>query len=175
MSHHTLLEAKRPDPDQVLVDIADYVLNYDVSQSQEALETARYCLLDSLGCAMLALSYPACTKLLGPLVPGTIVPHGAKVPGTKKKRAVTYSIDYSLCSLCGLCVDLRLLNLPAPAHILGRAWRAEGGRMAGRLASECGVDVASALLRLDLGAAAAQVCDVGGGGVRETTHRKERP
>ncbi len=82
MSHHTLLEAKRPDPDQVLVDIADYVLNYDVSQSQEALETARYCLLDSLGCAMLALSYPACTKLLGPIVPGAVMAGGVKVPGT---------------------------------------------------------------------------------------------
>jgi 2-methylcitrate dehydratase len=72
----------RPDPDQVLVDIADYVLNYSVT-SQEAYETARLCLMDTLGCGLEALSYPACTKLLGPLVPGTLVPNGARVPGTQ--------------------------------------------------------------------------------------------
>ncbi|KAG0162254.1 hypothetical protein DFQ30_002523, partial [Apophysomyces sp. BC1015] len=71
----------RPEPDSVLVDIVDYVLNYRVD-STLALETARHCLLDTLGCGLEALSYPACTKLLGPLVPGTIVPHGARVPGT---------------------------------------------------------------------------------------------
>ncbi len=71
----------RPAPDQVLVDIVDYVLNYRV-ESALALETARHCLIDTLGCGLEALSYPACTKLLGPIVPGTIVPHGAKVPGT---------------------------------------------------------------------------------------------
>src|SRR5229473_1952584 len=72
----------RPKPDQVLVDIADYVSGYKVS-SKEAYDTARYCLLDTLGCGLEALSYPACTKLLGPIVPGTIVPNGAKVPGTQ--------------------------------------------------------------------------------------------
>jgi 2-methylcitrate dehydratase len=72
----------RPEPDQVLVDIADYVLSYRVD-SALALETARHCLIDTLGCGLEALSYPACTKLLGPVVPGTIVPHGAKVPGTQ--------------------------------------------------------------------------------------------
>jgi 2-methylcitrate dehydratase len=71
----------RPQPDQALVDIVDYVLNEPVS-SALALETARHCLIDTLGCGLEALSYPACTKLLGPIVPGTIVPHGAKVPGT---------------------------------------------------------------------------------------------
>ncbi|CAB3798617.1 2-methylcitrate dehydratase [Paraburkholderia caffeinitolerans] len=71
----------RPQPDRVLVDIVDYVLDFEVD-SALALSTARYCLLDTLGCGLEALSYPACTKLLGPLVPGTIVPHGAKVPGT---------------------------------------------------------------------------------------------
>src|SRR5437899_12091764 len=71
-----------PEPDRVLVDIADYVVGYDVG-SREAYETARYCLLDTLGCGLEALSYPACTKLLGPIVPGTIVPNGAKVPGTQ--------------------------------------------------------------------------------------------
>src|SRR5215475_7934669 len=71
----------RPAPDQVLVDIADYVLGYDVA-SEEAYNTARLCLMDTLGCGLEALGYPACTKLLGPIVPGTVVPHGAKVPGT---------------------------------------------------------------------------------------------
>ncbi|HEY4298002.1 MAG TPA: bifunctional 2-methylcitrate dehydratase/aconitate hydratase [Paraburkholderia sp.] len=71
----------RPAPDQVLVDLVDYVLGYRVD-SALALETARHCLIDTLGCGLEALSYPACTKLLGPIVPGTIVPHGAKVPGT---------------------------------------------------------------------------------------------
>ncbi|WP_244816780.1 bifunctional 2-methylcitrate dehydratase/aconitate hydratase [Caballeronia sp. Lep1P3] len=72
----------RPDPDKVLVDIVDYVLNYDVD-STLALETARNCLIDTLGCGLEALSYPACTKLMGPIVPGTVVPNGAKVPGTQ--------------------------------------------------------------------------------------------
>lgn len=71
----------RPDPDQVLVDIADYVLNYEI-KSGLAYETARNCLIDTLGCGLEALEYPACKKLLGPVVPGTVVPHGAKVPGT---------------------------------------------------------------------------------------------
>jgi 2-methylcitrate dehydratase len=72
----------RPQPDQVLVDIADYVANYG-SASELAYETARYSLIDTLGCGLEALQYPACTKLLGPIVPGTVVPNGAKVPGTR--------------------------------------------------------------------------------------------
>jgi len=72
----------RPQPDQVLVDIADYVINYRVD-STLAYETARNCLIDTLGCGLEALDYPACTKLLGPVVPGTVVPNGAKVPGTQ--------------------------------------------------------------------------------------------
>jgi len=79
MSSH--ISNNRPDPDQVLVDIADYVLKYKVD-SDLALETAHYCFLDTIGCGFEALTYPACTKLLGPIVPGTIVPNGAKVPGT---------------------------------------------------------------------------------------------
>ena len=79
MSSH--ISNTRPQPDQVLTDIADYVLNYKI-KSDLALSTAHYCLLDTLGCGFEALTYPACTKLLGPIVPGTIVPHGAKVPGT---------------------------------------------------------------------------------------------
>src|SRR5918995_5008371 len=72
----------RPKPDKVLTLIADYVTKYEVT-SQEAYETARYCLMDTLGCGFEALEYPACTKLLGPVVPGTVVPNGAKVPGTQ--------------------------------------------------------------------------------------------
>jgi 2-methylcitrate dehydratase len=72
----------RPKPDKVLTDIADYVTKYEVT-SREAYETARYCLMDTLGCGLEALEYPACTKLLGPIVPGTVVPNGAKVPGTQ--------------------------------------------------------------------------------------------
>lgn len=71
----------RPDPDQVLADIADYVLNYEI-KSGVAYDTARNCLIDTLGCGLEALEYPACKKLLGPVVPGTVVPNGAKVPGT---------------------------------------------------------------------------------------------
>src|SRR6202789_3735071 len=69
-------------PDKVLTDIVDYVLNYEI-KSDLAYETARYCLMDPLGCGLEALQYPACTKLLGPLVPGTYVPNGARVPGTQ--------------------------------------------------------------------------------------------
>jgi len=72
----------RPGADRVLTDIADYVLGADI-QSDLAYETARHCLLDTLGCGLEALEYPACTKLLGPVVPGTVVPNGARVPGTQ--------------------------------------------------------------------------------------------
>ena len=72
----------RPKPDNVLVDIAKFVDDFTI-KSKEAYETARYCLIDTLGCGLEALEYPACTKLLGPTVPGTVVPNGAKVPGTQ--------------------------------------------------------------------------------------------
>src|SRR5215813_2293506 len=72
----------RPKADKVLVDIADYVAGYKIN-SKEAFDTARHCLIDTLGCGLEALSYPACTKLLGPIVPGTVVPNGARVPGTQ--------------------------------------------------------------------------------------------
>ena len=71
----------RPAPDQVIVDIANYVTDYEIT-STEAFDTARNCLMDTLGCGFEALDYPACTKLLGPVIAGTIVPNGAKVPGT---------------------------------------------------------------------------------------------
>ena len=79
MSSH--ISNERPQPDKVLADIADYVLQYEVSDDL-AWKTAQYCLLDTLGCGLEALTYPACVKLLGPIVPGTIVPNGARVPGT---------------------------------------------------------------------------------------------
>lgn len=80
-AHYNVDQNERPQFDKELQDIADYVLNYQV-KSTEAYQTARLCLMDSLGCAMLALRYPECTKLLGPIVPGTIVPNGVRVPGT---------------------------------------------------------------------------------------------
>src|SRR5580704_18320022 len=72
---------ERPAPDQVLTDIADYALGYEI-KSELAFSTARACLIDTLGCGLEALEYPACTKLLGPIVPGTVVPFGTRVPGT---------------------------------------------------------------------------------------------
>lgn len=72
----------RPNFDQEIIDIANYVNDYTI-HSNEAFDTARYCLMDTLGCGMLALRYPECTKLLGPIVSGTVVPHGARVPGTQ--------------------------------------------------------------------------------------------
>ncbi|MDE1895088.1 MAG: bifunctional 2-methylcitrate dehydratase/aconitate hydratase [Pseudomonadota bacterium] len=75
------ISTTRPAPDQVLADIADYVLDRSRFDGL-AFETARHCLIDTLGCGLEALEYPACTKLLGPVVAGTVVPHGAKVPGT---------------------------------------------------------------------------------------------
>ena len=67
--------------DEVIEQITDYVLNKKIT-SEEAFTTAHYCLLDTLGCGILALNYPECTKLLGPIVPGTIVPNGCRIPGT---------------------------------------------------------------------------------------------
>src|SRR6266702_7704407 len=72
----------RPPFDDLLVQITDYVAEARI-EGHEAHQTARYCPMDTLGCALLALRYPACTKLLGPVVPGTIVPQGSRVPGTK--------------------------------------------------------------------------------------------
>ena len=68
--------------DQVIVDIVDYVYDYEI-KSDLAYSTARWCLIDTLGCGLEALEYPACTKLLGPIVRGTVVPNGARVPGTQ--------------------------------------------------------------------------------------------
>ena len=80
MSTH--ISNARPKPDKVLTDIVDYVTGYEV-KSQVAYDTARNCLIDTIGCGLEALEYPACTKMLGPIVPGTVVPNGAKVIGTQ--------------------------------------------------------------------------------------------
>ena len=72
----------RPSADAEIQAIADYVMA-EPSFSEEAYDTARYCLMDTLGCGFLALRYPACAKHLGPVVPGTLVPNGARVPGTR--------------------------------------------------------------------------------------------
>src|SRR5436309_4650540 len=69
-------------PDVLLQEIADYTLARPID-SPEAWQTARYCLLDALGCGLLALSYPACAKLIGPVVPEAVLPGGARVPGTR--------------------------------------------------------------------------------------------
>jgi 2-methylcitrate dehydratase len=81
MSSHDYKSARRPDPDKVLVDIAEYATNYRIT-SEVAYDTARYCLMDTLACGFQALKYPACTKLLGPVVPGATMVGGARVPGT---------------------------------------------------------------------------------------------
>lgn len=83
MAHHDLTSAVRPEADALLQQIADYTLAVDSLQSAEAFETARLCLMDTLGCGLMALAYPACTKMLGPIVPGATLPgRGARVPGT---------------------------------------------------------------------------------------------
>ncbi|HMO06011.1 MAG TPA: bifunctional 2-methylcitrate dehydratase/aconitate hydratase [Kiritimatiellia bacterium] len=73
----------RPPPDDVLVKIADYIIDTKIT-SGEAVRTARHCLLDSLGCAVQALEYPACMKMLGPVVPGAVLANGTPVPGVKE-------------------------------------------------------------------------------------------
>lgn len=79
---HTYVEDNiKPDYDEVITDIADFVLDKEITHSK-AYETARLCLMDTLGCGMLALNFPECTKLLGPVVPGAVLKGGARVPGT---------------------------------------------------------------------------------------------
>jgi 2-methylcitrate dehydratase len=82
MSSHDARSAERPAPDRLLTEIADFVLR-DRAESAEARRIARYCLMDTLGCGILALGFPACTNLLGPTVPGATLSGGARVPGTR--------------------------------------------------------------------------------------------
>ena len=87
----------RRGPDQVLLDIADYVLDYRIA-SDSTVATARLCLTDTLAGALDALDFPECTRLLGPLVPGTAVPHGSRVPGTR------YELDPSTAAFSFGCM-----------------------------------------------------------------------
>jgi len=81
MSHQDIRSASRPAPDQPMVDVADYVIDYRI-ESVEAYDTARWVLLDSLASALMAMKFPECVKHLGPVVPGAVLPGGARVPGT---------------------------------------------------------------------------------------------
>jgi 2-methylcitrate dehydratase len=78
---HDIKSAERPEPDRILTAIADYALDFKI-KSELAYETAAYCLMDTLACGFQALKYPACTKLMGPVVPGATLTNGARVPGT---------------------------------------------------------------------------------------------
>jgi 2-methylcitrate dehydratase len=93
MSQADFKSAQRPDPDYALVAIAEYVRNF-TGASAQAYETGRYCLMDTLACGLQALKYPACTKLLGPVVPGAVMPGGARVPGT------SYELDPVQAAFC---------------------------------------------------------------------------
>jgi 2-methylcitrate dehydratase len=82
MAHGEPHRSRRAEADRLLQEIADYILATRI-ESGEAWQTARYCLLDALGCGLLALGYPACARLIGPVVPEATVPGGARVPGTR--------------------------------------------------------------------------------------------
>jgi len=98
MSNVDIRSAKRADWDQALVDIADYVCDYKI-ESDLAYETAHYCLMDTLACGFQALDYPACTKLMGPVVPGATLAGGARVPGT------SYELDPVLAAFNIGCMN----------------------------------------------------------------------
>jgi 2-methylcitrate dehydratase len=140
MSHHDIRSAKRPDPDQPMVDIADYVCGYH-EPSLEAFETARYMLMDSISCAMLAMKFPECVKHLGPLVPGATMPGGVRVPGTSHELdpvQAAYNIgvqvrwldfnDTWLAAEWGHPSD-NLGAILAVADYLGRKAEREGGKL----------------------------------------------
>jgi 2-methylcitrate dehydratase len=139
MSGHDIRSANRPDPDQVLVDIADYVCSARID-SDLAYETAHYCLMDTLACGFQALDYPACTRLLGPVVPGATLPGGARVPGTSYELdpvlgafnigAMIRWLDFNdtwLAAEWGHPSD-NLGGILATADYLSRKARAEGGK-----------------------------------------------
>jgi 2-methylcitrate dehydratase len=139
MSHHDIRSAKRPEPDQPMVDIADYVCGFS-EPSMEAYQTARYMLMDSLACAMLAMKFPECVKHLGPIVPGATMAGGARVPGTSFELdpvQAAYNIgvqvrwldfnDTWLAAEWGHPSD-NLGAILAVADYLGRRAQAEGGK-----------------------------------------------
>ena len=90
MSQHDIRSTERPAPDRVLVDIAAYAREARIA-SDVAYETARYCLMDTLACGFQALSFPACTRMLGPVVPGATMAGGARVPGTTGPSSLVQS------------------------------------------------------------------------------------
>ncbi|KAK9239593.1 MmgE/PrpD family-domain-containing protein [Lipomyces kononenkoae] len=127
----------RPEPDKVLQDIADFV-HYHEIDSHIAIETARLCFLDTIGCGLAALKYDNCARLMGPIVPGTVVPHGTKVPGTSYQLdpvrgafaigAAIRWLDYNDCWLAaewGHPSD-NLGGILAVADWLSRTYRATG-------------------------------------------------
>jgi 2-methylcitrate dehydratase len=132
-----LRSARRAQPDQVLVDIADYVCNTEIT-SDLAYETARYCLMDTIACGFQALDFPACTKLLGPVVPGATMAGGSRVPGTSYELDPVLAafnigtmnrwLDFNdtwLAAEWGHPSD-NLGGILAVADYLGRTARAEG-------------------------------------------------
>ena len=90
MAQHDIRSARRPAPDAPMAAIADYVADFEI-RSEEAYDTARHVLMDSLGCAMLAMKFPECVKHLGPVVPGATMAGGVRVPGTSGPRCLTHS------------------------------------------------------------------------------------
>ncbi|KAF8274463.1 MmgE/PrpD family-domain-containing protein [Lactarius quietus] len=112
MSTHYGESAVRPEPDKVVQDIADFVHNYKID-SDLAWETARLCLIDTIGCGLEGLRFPECQNLLGPVVEGTIVPNGTKVPGTNYQLdpirgafnigTIVRWLDFNDCFLAAEC------------------------------------------------------------------------
>ena len=138
MAHVDIRSTVRPSPDQPMVDIADYVVDYKID-SKEAFDTARYMLLDSLACAALAMDHPECVRHLGPLVPGADMKGGARVPYTSHELdpvQAAYNIgvqvrwldfnDTWLAAEWGHPSD-NLGAILAVADYLGRKAEAEGG------------------------------------------------
>jgi 2-methylcitrate dehydratase len=139
MSHFDIRSTVRPDPDKPMVDIADYVADYQID-SKEAFDTARYMLLDSLACAAMAMDHPECVKHLGPLVPGAGMSGGARVPYTAHELdpvQAAYNIgvqirwldfnDTWLAAEWGHPSD-NLGAILGVADYLGRKAEAEGGK-----------------------------------------------
>src|SRR5436305_13961704 len=87
----------RPQPDQIMVDIADYAANY-LPNSKEAIDTARYCFMDTLGCGLLALRYPECTKHFGLIVPDALLHNGARVSRTDWQLDPVHAA-FNICSV----------------------------------------------------------------------------
>src|SRR5688572_345877 len=144
MTEHS--SGQRPDPEPLFVEIADYVLSRGID-SREAYDTARLCLMDSIGCMMLALNFPACTKLLGPVVSGAEMKGGCRVPGTKYELdpvtaafnigALVRWLDYNdtwLAAEWGHPSD-NIGAILACAQYVGRSPRAGGREPAGFVAS----------------------------------------